>query len=1093
MGMACLECLLHSRVKIKSGGGRADKMANGCIRSPSECGLLLRDMLGVGADQCLLIICQIKSWEMQPYSIGSGLGRPPQQATRCFQATRGAVGNGILEGEIVLGRPLQATRCFQATRGVVKNGLLEGKSIIRVATINVVTLSGKVNEVVDVMKERRIDVLGLSETKWKDGGKLELNGGYRLWWSGSKEAKRNGVGIIVSPKWKEEVLEVREEGDRIIKIRMKVKHEEWEICQIYAPQVGCDQEAKDQFEEQLEGMIGRRDIILLGDFNAQVGNERTGYEEVVGKYGYGRRNVEGERLLDLCNRNGLVIGNTWFQKRDSHRITRYSWNGEQKTQIDYVVVSKEKKKMLKDVKIIPSVGMDGDHRLLVADIQIEGTVRKRREYTEKKLKVWKLSEIPVREEYQQMIRKDFPRGETKGVEEEWGLFKRVLVQATEKTCGRTSGVRKEVVTSWWNDKVKEKVQAKNKAWREYMKNRTDEKKESYKNAKREAQRMVKEEKAEDWKKFAGKLEKDADGNKKMLYGIVKSKRKERGGQRYLTDDSERLITNAEEIKETWKQYFDQLLNVGADVEDREVELDERAEEEDENGPTWLEVEVALKKMKNGKAAGVDELVIEMVKAGGPVAIHWLYRVIRVVWKERKIPTDWEKGMIVPIYKKGDRKKCGNYRGITLLCHTLKIYERIIDRRMRLEVDNMLNEEQYGFRWGRSTIDPIFVLRQAMEKSWEFGKRMSMVFLDIEKAYDSVPRNVVWESLERKGVNRGLIERVKSMYNVCESCVKTQEGMSGWFHISQGLRQGSVLSPLLFIIVMDDIHNKVKAETEERMDVEVMLFADDFVAWSENEEVLQRYVSLWNRNIREAGMRISVMKSEVLTMPGERDGEQQAVEIKIGEDTLKVVESFSYLGSEVMASGKMKKEINNRIRKASNFYQCVKGLVWDREIPIQCKLTLYKTYFIPILTYAAETWTMGEREESQIQAAEMRFLRSMVGMTKRDRIRNTIIREMLGVEKLGDKMGRTRLRWYGHMKRMTEERMPRRIYEGSFEGSRRRGRPRKRWKESIARDLQARGESWEEVEESRMWEDKKKWRNMVARPKLTLPEAGNSDG
>ena len=77
----------------------------------------------------------------------------------------------------------------------------------------------------------------------------------------------------------------------------------------------------------------------------------------------------------------------------------------------------------------------------------------------------------------------------------------------------------------------------------------------------------------------------------------------------------------------------------------------------------------------------------------------------------------------------------------------------------------------------------------------------MVLLDIEKAYDSVPRNVVWESMERQEVDKGLMDRVKSMYRVCKSCVKTQFGMSGWFQITQGLRQGSVLSPLRFIIVI----------------------------------------------------------------------------------------------------------------------------------------------------------------------------------------------------------------------------------------------------------------------------------------------------
>ena len=82
--------------------------------------------------------------------------------------------------------------------------------------------------------------------------------------------------------------------------------------------------------------------------------------------------------------------------------------------------------------------------------------------------------------------------------------------------------------------------------------------------------------------------------------------------------------------------------------------------------------------------------------------------------------------------------CGNYRGITIISQVAKVMERILERRIRKQVDSQLQEEQFGFRSGRSTVEPIFVLRQIMEKSWEYGKDLVMTFIDLEKAYDSIP-------------------------------------------------------------------------------------------------------------------------------------------------------------------------------------------------------------------------------------------------------------------------------------------------------------------------------------------------------------------
>jgi hypothetical protein len=103
----------------------------------------------------------------------------------------------------------------------------------------------------------------------------------------------------------------------------------------------------------------------MGDMNAQVGSDRANHETVMGPWGYGNRNPEGERLIDLCVRNEMLLGNTWYKKRESHKITRYSWDGRTKTLIDYIIISDSIKKWLINVKVIPSVSLQSDHRLVL--------------------------------------------------------------------------------------------------------------------------------------------------------------------------------------------------------------------------------------------------------------------------------------------------------------------------------------------------------------------------------------------------------------------------------------------------------------------------------------------------------------------------------------------------------------------------------------------------------------------------------------------------------------------------------------------------------------------------------------------------------
>ena len=167
----------------------------------------------------------------------------------------------------------------------------------------------------------------------------------------------------------------------------------------------------------------------------------------------------------------------------------------------------------------------------------------------------------------------------------------------------------------------------------------------------------------------------------------------------------------------WKGYFDKLLN---EENPRSIFDDGVPNEGLTQGIRRDEVKVAISRMKNGKATGMDGIPVEVWKCLGEEGIDMLWDLMQGIYEQEKIPTEWRDSVIIPIYKeKGDIQDCGNYRGIKLMSHTMNIWERIIDRRLREETT--IGDEQFGFMPGRGTTDAIFAVRQLMEKRRENRK------------------------------------------------------------------------------------------------------------------------------------------------------------------------------------------------------------------------------------------------------------------------------------------------------------------------------------------------------------------------------------
>jgi hypothetical protein len=147
-------------------------------------------------------------------------------------------------------------------------------------------------------------------------------------------------------------------------------------------------------------------------------------------------------------------------------------------------------------------------------------------------------------------------------------------------------------------------------------------------------------------------------------------------------------------------------------------------------------------MKGRKAMGSDGIPIEVWTTLGDVAIVWLTKLFNLIFRSNKMLDEWRRSILIPIFKnKGDVQSCTNYRGIKLMSYIMKLWERINEHRLR-GVTNV-TENQIRFMPERSTIEAIFLISQLMERCREQKKDLHMIFIDLQKAYDKVPRNVMW--------------------------------------------------------------------------------------------------------------------------------------------------------------------------------------------------------------------------------------------------------------------------------------------------------------------------------------------------------------
>lgn len=916
----------------------------------------------------------------------------------------------------------------------------------------------------DQLKKYRIDVAAVQEVRWPGQGEYESTD-YTLYYSGHPSKRMLGVGFLVKKSPNIKVIEWKPINDRLYVIRIEGRVFNTSFICAHAPTEEKDDEVKEQFYDLLEltyDELPKADVrIVLGDFNAQIGRE-TEYRRVTGGHSLHEvSNDNGSRLINLASSLNLAVKSTWFPRKDIHKQTWISPDGTTRNQIDHMLIEGRHFSSILDVRTYRGADCDSDHMLVVGRYK-KRTARNHmaRAGRTKVLDVEKLSDPNMATRYQKAIEDRIEGlGEVdEDVETLWETTKNLILQAGQETVGFRQSRKKK---QWYDDDCAKAIEARRVARENYVRAPTRRRTQEYSKARKEARKMLRSKKRAHAKQRLEELERNhqLNENRKFYRGINAERKGYQPRVNTCRDKAGNTLCEKEQIINRWAEYFEDLLNVDTQLDATEEEIPENnATQPEVQPPTLEEVQRAIQAQKNNKAPGGDGIGAELLKKGGEKLAMQIHQLVVRIWEEETIPEEWNTGIICPLHKKGDKRDCNNYRGITLLSVAYKVLSSIIRNRLEPYVEARIGSYQTGFRPGRSTRDQMFNIRQMMEKLWEYGYDLHHLFIDFKQAYDSVGRQALWQAMHELQIPSKYIRMVRASIANSKGRVRIQNDLSNAFGISCGLRQGDGMSPLLFNIVLEWVIRKAQVNTRGTIvnkSTQILAYADDIDVVTRNIRDLERNFLEIQEAAGHMGLKINQSKTKYMKMTSNPNEEPS---IQIGQQVFENVKSFEYLGSTVTASNSVSEEIRKRITAGNRGMFGLSSVFRSKELQRSSKIKVYKTLLRPAVLYGCEAWTLTQANQQKLAAFERKVLRKIFGPIKNTdgtwRARyNHELKALYNEPDIVAVARSNRLRWAGHVARMQSTETPRALMEAKMYSERRRGRPRLRWTDDVQQDAE----------------------------------------
>ena len=356
---------------------------------------------------------------------------------------------------------------------------------------------------------------------------------------------------------------------------------------------------------------------------------------------------------------------------------------------------------------------------------------------------------------------------------------------------------------------------------------------------------------------------------------------------------------------------------------------------------------------------------------------------------QKICKNWVHSLITALHKKGAKEDPDNYRGISLMSCLGKLFLTIINNRITEYClhNKILTPSQLGFVQGNRTSDPHIILHNILQKyCHRANKRLYGCFVDFSKAFDSVPRDILLDKLKKHGINGNIFDIIQKIYLEDTVSIKIGKQHSPSFKTNKGVRQGCVLSPLLFNIFLADLppildsgNENVKIDGDNR--ISCLLWADDILILSESEKGLQTKLNELEKYCETNKLSVNTKKTQCMIF--NKTGRLlKNYKFVYKNSPLECVREYKYLGFIVTPSGEVRTGLEDLRRRALRALAKMKsalGTLFRHNI--DNTIHIYSYLVKPILTYCSDYWGCIQPKNNPVEKVHLMFCKHLLGVRK----------------------------------------------------------------------------------------------------------------
>ena len=386
----------------------------------------------------------------------------------------------------------------------------------------------------------------------------------------------------------------------------------------------------------------------------------------------------------------------------------------------------------------------------------------------------------------------------------------------------------------------------------------------------------------------------------------------------------------------------------------------------------------LQSLKTGKAPGPDNLTKEHLCLDKINTARILVSIFNYSLRTGEIPDEWRLANVTPIYKQGNKLLPSNYRPVSLTSICCKIMEHIILHNLNNILDDIIYDNQHGFRRQLSCTTQLASVTHDIVENMDKKQNVHAAVLDFSKAFDTVPHHLIISKLIAHDIDPILVAWIANFLTDRKQRVIVNGASSEIIPITSGVPQGSVLGPALFILFVNDIADCVQFGT-------IRLFADDTIIYAPisdaaDQRKLQRDLDQVFQWSITNGMKFNTSKSNIISFHNKKITNTPLLSYRLGGDTLVVVDQVKYLGVILSSDLSWDKHVRYIQGKAERVLGLLKHTL--SRAPDKIKLIAYKTICRPILEYASAVWDPTQRSLSHklevIQNKALRFIFNIKG-------------------------------------------------------------------------------------------------------------------